>query len=410
MSEKKKSFFFANIGRTALTVVIVGILVAFALNRYPLIFQGIKFVINIVKPFIYGGLIAYLLMPCYNFFSKYTSKALQKTKIKKADYLSKMVGVLGCVIIIIFVLFALVGVIVPEMAKSIISIATTQSIAQNAQNFFNDLLQKIGENPDLTAIATNIYDNLYERFTSWVNEDLLTFSQSVLLGFSGSMVSIIGFLVNFLIGVIIAIYIFNDKESFITNFKKMLYSILSKPRANRILEELRIGDKIFGGFIKAKLLISLVVGIICFIVLSVLKIPFALLIGVIVGITNIIPIFGPWIGAVPCALLLIFVDPVQCLEFIILAFALQIIDGYIVGPKILGDSTGLSSFWVLFAIVFFGGLFGFVGMLFGVPVFAVIYSFIKRGIDKRLAKKGLNEVDYYSIKELEENDALKGEI
>ena len=190
----------------------------------------------------------------------------------------------------------------------------------------------------------------------------------------------------------------------------MLYSILSKPRANRILEELRIGDKIFGGFIKAKLLISLVVGIICFIVLSVLKIPFALLIGVIVGITNIIPIFGPWIGAVPCALLLIFVDPVQCLEFIILAFALQIIDGYIVGPKILGDSTGLSSFWVLFAIVFFGGLFGFVGMLFGVPVFAVIYSFIKRGIDKRLAKKGLNEVDYYSIKELEENDALKGEI
>ena len=141
--------------------------------------------------------------------------------------------------------------------------------------------------------------------------------------------------------------------------------------------------------------------------LTVLNIPFALLISVIVGITNIIPFFGPWIGAVPCALLLIFVDPVQCLEFVILALVIQILDGYIIGPKILGDSTGLSSFWVLFALLFFGGLFGFAGMLVGVPVFAVIYSFIKRSIEKSISKKGLSDVDYFSLKELDENAVSK---
>ena len=407
MPEKKKSFFFANTGRTALTVVLVAVLVAFALYKFPLLFAGVKKMIAITKPFIYGAVIAYILMPCYNFLVKYTSKALRKTKMKKADGLGKVIGVLGCVFIIIFVLFAIVGIIVPELAKSIISIATTQSIAQNAQSFFNDILLKIGENPDLIAVATNIYNNISARFTNWVQNDLLAFSESVLLGFSGSMISIIGFLANLVIGIIVSIYIFYDKEHFIASFKKMLYSISSPRRANRILEELRISDEIFGGFIKAKLLVSLIVGIICFFVLTVLNIPFALLISVIVCITNIIPFFGPWIGAVPCALLLIFVDPIKCLEFIILAFVIQILDGYIIGPKILGDSTGLSSFWVLFALLFFGGLFGFAGMLVGVPVFAVIYSFIKRSIDKSLAKKGLGEVDYYNIKELDETASEK---
>ena len=407
MTDKKKSFFFANTGRTALTVVLVAVVVAFALYKFPLLLAGAKKVIAITKPFIYGAVIAYILMPCYNFLAKYTSKILSKSKVKKAEGLSKVVGVLGCVFIIFFVLFLIAGVIVPEMAKSIISIATTQSIAQNAQSFFNDILQKIGENPDLIAVVTNIYNNLYNRFTTWVEEDLLKFSEAVLVGFSGSMIGIIGFLANLVIGVIVSIYIFYDKEHFIASFKKMLYSLCSPHHANRFLEELRIGDEIFGGFIKAKLLVSLIVGIICFIVLTVLNIPFALLISVIVGITNIIPFFGPWIGAVPCALLLIFVDPVQCLEFVILALVIQILDGYIIGPKILGDSTGLSSFWVLFALLFFGGLFGFAGMLVGVPVFAVIYSFIKRSIEKSISKKGLSDVDYFSLKELDENAVSK---
>lgn len=212
-------------------------------------------------------------------------------------------------------------------------------------------------------------------------------SEDVIKSFSDGILGSINFFKNLGIGIIIAIYIFIGKEGFIKGFKKLLYSIFHIDTANRILDDLRMTDRIFGGFINGKLLDSLIIGIISFVVLGLIKMPYALLLSVIIGVTNIIPFFGPIIGAIPCAILLVLISPLKCVEFIIFAIVVQFVDGHFIGPQILGQSTGLSSFWVLFAILVFGGIFGFIGMIIGVPVFAVIYNFILRFVTIRLRKK-----------------------
>lgn len=401
--EKKKSFFFANTGRMVLTIVLIGIIITFALYKLPLLWSGIAKFIAIVKPFIYGAIIAYILMPCYNFFVRKMTHALSKSKFKKKDSLAKLVGILGCMLILLLICYCLVGIIIPQLAQSIINIAGTQTIGQNAQKLINDILIKIEENPEVYDWAVYIYNNIYTSVTAWIDTNLTKFSENVLISFSGSIMGVINFFKNLAFGAIIALYIFFGKESFIKGFKKLLYGIFHIDTANRILDDLRMTDRIFGGFINGKLLDSLIIGIISFIVLSLIKMPYVLLLSVITGVANIIPFFGPIIGAIPCAVLLILISPLKCVEFIIFIIVVQFIDGHFIGPKILGQSTGLSSFWVLFAILVFGGIFGFVGMIIGVPVFAVIYNFILRFVNNSLAKKGIPEekIDYYNLKSLD---------
>lgn len=389
--EKKKSFFFANTGRMILTIVVIGIIITFALYKLPLLWSGIAKFIAIVKPFIYGAVIAYILMPCYNFFVRKMEHALNKSKFKKKYSLAKLVGILGCMLILLLICYCLIGIIIPQLAQSIINIAGTQTIAQNAQDMVNKILQKIEENPHIYDWALYIYNSIYDSIAQWVQNDLTKFSEDVIKSFSDGILGSINFFKNLGIGIIIAIYIFYGKEGFIKGFKKLLYSIFHIDTANRILDDLRMTDRIFGGFINGKLLDSLIIGIISFVVLGLIKMPYALLLSVIIGVTNIIPFFGPIIGAIPCAILLVLISPLKCVEFIIFAIVVQFVDGHFIGPQILGQSTGLSSFWVLFAILVFGGIFGFIGMIIGVPVFAVIYNFILRFVNNSLAKKGIQK-------------------
>lgn len=400
--EKKKSFFFANTGRMILSIVLIGIVITFALYKLPLLWSGVAKFVSIVKPFIYGAIIAYIMMPCYNFFVRKMTHALSKSKFKKKDAFAKLVGIFGCMLILLLICYCLVGIIIPQLAQSIINIAGTQTIGQNAQKLINEILLKIEENPHIYDWAVYIYNNAYASVSDWVQNDLPTISENMLKSFSDGILGSINFFKNLGIGLIIAVYIFYGKESFIKGFKKLLYSIFHIDTANKILDDLRMTDRIFGGFINGKLLDSLIIGVISFIVLSLIKMPYALLLSVIIGVTNIIPFFGPIIGAIPCAILLILISPVKCIEFIIFAIVVQFIDGHFIGPQILGQSTGLSSFWVLFAILVFGGIFGFVGMVIGVPVFAVIYNFILRFVNNSLEKKGISEenVDYYNLKSL----------
>ncbi len=401
--EKKKSFFFANTGRMILSIVLIGIVITFALYKLPLLWSGVAKFISIVKPFIYGAIIAYIMMPCYNFFVKHSATLFKNAKTAKKSVLSKLVGILGCILLMLLIIYCLLGIIIPQLAQSIINIAGTQIISQNAQAFFNDFLQKIKENPQVYDWAIYLYDNIYDSVSDWVQNDLTKFSEDILVSFSGGVVGVVNFFKNLVFGIIIAVYIFYGKEGFIAGFKKLLYSLFAIDTANKILEDMRLTDKIFGGFINGKLLDSLIIGILSFIVLSLIKMPYALLLSVIIGVTNIIPFFGPIIGAIPCAVLLVLIDPLKCLEFVIFAMLIQVVDGYVIGPKILGQSTGLSSFWVLFAILVFGGVFGFIGMLIGVPVFAVIYNFVLRFVHNSLDKKGISEenVDYYNLKSLD---------
>ena len=241
------------------------------------------------------------------------------------------------------------------------------------------------------SIRTFIDDN-YSRFSvfmnNWLNEGVVANIMTVL---GNSIFGTLKFLYNLIIGYIISIYILFDKEKFKAQSKKLLYTFFNNEQVNIILENTRYTDRVFGGFFAGKLLDSLIIGILCFIFMILFKMPYPLIIAVMVGVTNIIPYFGPFIGAIPSAFLIFLVDPGKCLMFIVFIFVLQQIDGNIIGPKILGSKTGLSSFWVLFSLLIFGGLFGMVGMLLGVPLFSILYSFINGVLKRRLKEKKLPE-------------------
>lgn len=198
-------------------------------------------------------------------------------------------------------------------------------------------------------------------------------------------------------------YVLASKEKFAGQAKKILYATFKPVRANVILETIRKSNEIFGGFISGKILDSAIIGVLAYIVLSIMKMPDTILVAVIIGVTNVIPFFGPFIGAVPSFLIIVLQNPVQGLYFLIFVFILQQIDGNIIGPKILGDSTGLSSFWVVFAIMIFGGLWGFVGMLLGVPIMAVIYYVAQRTVSYFLRKRGLTDAtdDYIELERVD---------
>ena len=194
---------------------------------------------------------------------------------------------------------------------------------------------------------------------------------------------------NIMIGVIISVYLLVSKQKFVGQGKKVLYALFYERQANNILEVVRKSHSIFSGFISGKLIDSLIIGVLCFIGMSIMKMPYIPLVSVLVGVTNVIPFFGPYLGAIPSILLILLISPGKGIMFLIFIIILQQLDGNIIGPKILGSSTGLSAFWVIFAILIGSGLFGIIGMIAGVPVFAVIYYLIKTGLEYSLRKKNL---------------------
>ena len=236
-----------------------------------------------------------------------------------------------------------------------------------------------------------------ESISGWLKDSILPYMNMILTGLSDSMINAAGIFMNLFIGLVVAVYLLSGRKKFKKQGKLILYSLFKERWANKIVEEIRFADRVFSGFIGGKLLDSAIIGVICYAGVMVLGLPYAILISVIVGVTNIIPFFGPYIGAIPSAIILLTVSPMSCLIFVIFIVILQQVDGNIIGPKILGSSTGLSGIWVLFSILFFGGLFGFVGMLIGVPVFAVIYDLIRqlivRGLELRNKSKMFDEYE-----------------
>ena len=227
--------------------------------------------------------------------------------------------------------------------------------------------------------------------------------------FTTGVISAFRMFFNFVIGLVIALYLLVGKETFIGQGKKILYAVLPAKAGNNALRLLRVSHQLFGGFISGKIVDSAIIGVICYVGLIILKIPYSLLVAAIVGVTNVVPFFGPFIGAVPSFILIALAEPMKGLYFLVFVLALQQVDGNIIGPKILGDSTGLSSFWVIFAILVGGGLFGFMGMLFGVPTFAVIYWLIREIVAYTLRKRRLPEETRDYIK-MENVDIKSGKL
>ena len=247
-----------------------------------------------------------------------------------------------------------------------------------------------------------------DNFTSWLTDKVLPQVGSFVTNLTSGVYTVFRTVYNLVIGIIVSVYLLSDLEHFGAAFKRLLYSLFSIETAEKLLDGIRFTDRTFMGFINGKLLDSAIVGLICYIFCAVVQMPYALLVSVIVGITNIIPFFGPLIGAIPSAFIILMVNPFQCLIFIVFVIILQQIDGNFIGPKILGSSVGISGFWVMFSIILGAGLFGFWGMLLGVPVFVVIYTVINNAVERRL-RRGDLPVEVEEYRDLDHIDAVTRE-
>lgn len=379
-------------GVTAVVVMVSCILVALLFVRWQTVMQAVRKVNAILAPITYGAVLAYLLSPIYNQFRKILDKLLKSTVTRENTRcsLGKAGATLGSLIVLVVVVFGLFSMIIPQVWESIVGIVN--SIPSYAQVISGWIEEIFANNPDVEAAILDNYNQAVEQLVTWLQSEtgLVANIEKVLAGLYSGIISVINLVKNILIGMIVMVYLLNIKDTLCAQGKKVIYGLFPIQGANEFIDKLRFVHKVFGGFIIGKLLDSLIIGILTFIWLSILKMPYALLISVIIGVTNVIPFFGPFIGAIPSAILLLLVSPKQCIWFLISILVIQQFDGNILGPKILGNSTGVSSFWVLFSILFFGGIMGPVGMIIGVPTFAVIYKLISEFVEKRLAAKQLS--------------------
>ncbi|MBQ9990708.1 MAG: AI-2E family transporter [Lachnospiraceae bacterium] len=383
-------------GLTAFLVLISCIGVVYFLYNGSILKSNIKRIISVCMPLIDGLVIAYLLAPLVNLLEKKLLYPLyQKLDIKitpRVTRRTRFISILVTFIIVIFMLYNFIQFVVPQIYNSIVSIGA--QLPTYIANISVALDEFFHHNPKMEGYVSELFNrfsNLNENLLSNLNEIIRTFSQSV--------ISIFRELLNLVIGFVISIYLLFSKEKFLAQAKKIIYACFERSTANNLISDFRMINRTFGGFISGKILDSLIIGIICYFCINLIGIPYPLLISVIVGVTNVIPYFGPFIGAIPSAILVLMVDPLACLYFVIFIFILQQFDGNILGPKILGDSIGISAFWIIFSVTVFGGLLGVLGMVIGVPLFAVIYNLINRHVRKRLKRRGL-PVETESYKDL----------
>ncbi len=394
-------------GITAFAVIAASLCLFFTLFHFREVACFLDELGAILRPIFMGAVIAFLLLPIHRtilrFLLSMTSEKRQKNT-KDVAFLN-LVAIVCSLLLAIFLIYLLLAMVIPQVYQSVVglvnSIHTYIEVVQGwLQTFFED-------NPDIQASVMSIYNSAASSLEQWLNSDILPNLESatttlewlrkdivpnltgVVAGVSGVLVGFLVLVKDLLIALIVSVYLLARKDIFAAQGKKILYSMFPTKCADLIVGEARNAYRIMSGFINGKLLDSLIIGILCFFCCSLLKFPYVALISVVIGVTNIIPFFGPFIGAIPCGLLIFLVNPLQAVYFAIFILVLQQFDGNILGPKILGDSTGLASFWVLFSILLFGGLFGFAGMVLGVPVFAMIYSVISRMVAYGLRSRNL---------------------
>lgn len=384
---------YINWGVTAFLVIAACIGLHFLLMNLEWVKGAMAMLNGILAPIIYGAVLAYLLTPVYNRVQRWTEDGCRRTfgtttKAHRYQGIGKIMATAASLILLLAVVIGLFSMLLPEILTSIRNIV--DALPVNIQNFEIWLQQILADNPGIEQTVINNYAAVMDKLQSWLYTDVIPNIDKIIISVSASAFNVLIVVKNLLIGLIVMVYLLNLKDTLQAQGKKIIYGVFPLRTANKLVEELQFTHKVFGGFIIGKILDSLIIGVICFVCMSVMKMPYVVLVSVIVGVTNVIPFFGPFIGAVPSAVLILLVSPIQCLYFLIFILLLQQFDGNILGPKILGDSTGLSSFWVLFSILFFGGLLGFVGMIIAVPTFAVIYKLLSEFVSIRLARNNLD--------------------
>ncbi|MBE6954417.1 MAG: AI-2E family transporter [Ruminococcaceae bacterium] len=376
-------------GVTAFVVIAASIFLAIGLSRLTTFMSWLKGVLSAFTPLVWGVAIAYILNPVAGKIERLVLALCKKTRIKEkpAALIARVFGVFGAMLVALLAIFAVIMLIVPQLVTSI------ENLISNGRNYYSTveswIFRLFVDYPDMADILGVVLDRVYHFLEEWIQNELLGTMQSVMSAVGSGIFSVINWLLDFLIGLIVAAYMLAGRKRYLAQMRKINAALWNKKIADWFLEIAAQANRVFGGFIRGKILDSIIIGVLCYIGALILKLPYAILVACIVGITNVIPFFGPFIGAIPCAFIILLVSPAKCLYFMIFVFLLQQLDGNVIGPSILGDTTGLSSFWVLVSITVFSGLFGFAGMILGVPVFAVLYILVKEIIEKKLSKKGL---------------------
>ena len=373
--------------------IALSILFFFLLFRLKVVGQYLEAVINTLMPFIYGCVLAYLIYPISQGITAY----LDKLTGEKYTKFTLTAGIFTGLIVFVVAIYLLLWMLLPQLIDSIVSIVTGMpGMVDSLSKWIETVLKN---NPELQEVAATALQNSSLQLETWLTGTLIPKAQELITSLSASVVSTLWGLFDFVIGIIVCVYVLSSADKLKRQAKMIVNALTSEKYAEKIFEVTYEMDQCFGGFIRGKLLDSLIIGILCFICVSFMKMPYPVLISTIVGITNIIPFFGPFIGAIPSGILILTVDPMQALYFAIFIFVLQQFDGNILGPAILGQSTGLGSIWVLFSILIFGDMFGFVGMIIGVPTFAVVYYLISKYVFKKLHEKEMDdEIEDYRAK------------
>ena len=337
-------------------------------------------IMGIFQPFVIGFVIAYLLNFILKFYENkvFTLKGLNKVKKSSVRGLAILLAYITAGII----LYVFMQFVLPQLVDSV-------------RGLINDIPKYVKE---LTVMVEGYLKdmNVNQEYMTFINEKFTEITNWVIQLFTNilpvignAVMSVASSIWNIILGIIISVYLLMDKEKFFALGKKVVTSLLNEKHTTIVLDLANRTNLTFGRFIGGKIVDSAIIGVLTFIILAIFKMPYVLLISVIIGVTNIIPFFGPFIGAIPSAIIILFVSPIQALWFLVIILVIQQVDGNIIGPKILGDSIGISAFWILFSILVAGKLFGLVGMIIGVPMFALIYSVIKDIIEERLRYKGL---------------------
>ena len=344
---------------------------------------------KIMLPILDGIALAYFLNPLMDIIEiKMIAPLFKKLNAKETTANKRRIRGISVAITLIIFLFIVAGLILlifPQLLDSIQSIITRFPSYVNSFNNWSDRF--LVQYPQLRQLLDTYWESITDYSIKEIFPKIQTLISTLSSTLLGSVWNILVFIFKLIVGIILSVYLLYSKETYCAQVKKVVYSLFNEERANNLINNTRFANRTFGGFISGKIVDSLIIGILCFIGTTVMQTPYALLISVIVGVTNIIPFFGPYLGAIPSAFIILMINPVKCLWFLVFVLILQQVDGNIIGPKILGDSTGLSSFWVIFAITLFGGFFGVPGMFFGVPIFAIIYAAIRTFVNTRLEHK-----------------------
>ena len=374
---------YLKIGITGAAILASGILCAFVLFKMPVIISVLKGITEILKPFLYGVVFAYLLAPLCNKIEEKLFQIFPKAKTKARRFIC-FIAIVISLCVAIAVIWLIIMMIIPQVWDSVMKII--QMVPQKLTVVNNWIEHMLENQPELQAYFEEFSSQAESNIDSLLNVDTIQKVQSIINSLSVQLFGVLGVVKNIFLGLLISAYLLGSRKLFGAQAGLILHGIFSDKWAKIIEEEIRYTDKMFNGFLVGKIIDSAIIGLLCFAGTSIMGFEAPAFISVIIGITNIIPFFGPFIGAIPCGLLLLLENPMHCLYFIIFIFVLQQLDGNVIGPKILGNTTGVSSFWVLFAILLFGGMWGVVGMVIGVPLFAVIYDIIRKLVYRGLRK------------------------